>query len=288
MKKENSICAVIVSYEPDESIIRLYNSIKEQVNEIIIVDNASSCKQSKDILESLSKEVKIIYNDKNYGIAKALNQGAKYAIDNNYKWLLTLDQDSEFIEGTYKLLLSAYDKLSDKNKIMLIAPQYKEKIYCTNSHFILPDISKIKFKKSMDIITSGSLIKITAFDLIGLFEEKLFIDRVDFDFCIRIQKKGYICIVATNILFCHELAHPKRKFYFKNFNYSELRRYYIARNSVYLFKNNFFYAPFKMTIALIRCGIFFASVRILLFEKDKFKKIHNTYKGFIDGILNKY
>ena len=289
MRKETLICAVIVSYEPDESIIKLYKSIKEQVDEVLIVDNASSCKESKDILESLSKDVKIIYNDKNYGIAQALNQGAKYAIDNNYKWLLTLDQDSEFIPGTYSLLLNAYELLPDKNRTMLIAPQYKEKINIkTINNICLPDVKNIIWKNKSFIITSGSLIKTEVFNLIGFFEEKLFIDRVDFDFCLRVQKKGYLATIATNVLFAHELAQPEMKFYLRNFNYCSQRRYYISRNSVYLFKNHFFYAPLKMTMVLIRSGIFFASAKILLFERDKFKKIKNTYKGFIDGFLNKY
>ncbi len=289
MKKETAICAVIVSYEPDEAIIRLYDSICKQVDEVIIVDNASSCKTSKDILESLAEKVKVIYNDKNYGVAKALNIGAKYAIANNYKWLLTLDQDSEFIQGTYDLLLNAYELLPEKKRTMLIAPQYKEKINIKNLNDIcLPVVKNIIWQNKSFIITSGCLVKTEVFNLIGFFEEKLFIDRVDFDFCLRIQKKGYLAMIATNVFFAHELAHPEKKFYLKNFNYCAERRYYISRNSVYLFKNYFFYAPLTTTILLIRSGILFASVKILLFERDKFKKIKNTYKGFIDGFLNRY
>ena len=123
-----TICAVIVSYEPDESITQLYESIKNQVDEVIIIDNSSRNKNAKEILLNLSKKIKIIYNDKNYGVAKALNQGALYAIENNYKWLLTLDQDSEFLQGTYDLLLKSYEALPDKEKTALIAPSYIEKI----------------------------------------------------------------------------------------------------------------------------------------------------------------
>ena len=115
------ILAVIVSYNPDEAIISLYNSIKEQIDRLIIIDNSTTDIESKKHLQFLSdKGIQIIYNDKNYGIAKALNQGAKYAIDNDYKWLLTLDQDSEFLPNTYNSLLSSYNELSDKDKIMLI------------------------------------------------------------------------------------------------------------------------------------------------------------------------
>jgi rhamnosyltransferase len=284
---KKQICAVIVSYEPDESIIKLYKSIKEQVDEVLIVDNASSCKESKDILEILSKDVKIIYNDNNYGIAKALNQGAKYAIDNNYKWLLTLDQDSEFIQGTYSLLLNAYELLPDKNKTMLIAPQYKEKINIkTINNISLPDIKKITWKNKSFIITSGSLIKTEVFNLIGFFEEKLFIDKVDVDFCFKLKRKGYLCKISKNIFFLQQLGNPKYKFLFKIANLSPERRYYSSKNAVYMFKTYFFCCPFKTLIMLFRSSLLFAPLKILLFEKNKIKKIKNIYKGLIEGIFN--
>jgi len=289
MKKETTMCAVIVSYEPDEAIIRLYDSICKQVDAVIIVDNASIRKTSKDILESLAKKVKIIYNDKNYGVAKALNQGALYAIENNYKWLLTLDQDSKFSQGTYDLLIESYDTLPDKEKIMLIAPQYKEEIYSEETNiFSIPEIKNIIWEKQNFIITSGSLIKTEAFAKAGFFEEKLFIDKVDFDFCLKLAQKGFFSLIASNVYFSHRLSNPAIKSGIKIFNYPPVRRYYIARNSVFLFKKYFFYSPFSMTMTLVRSGIFFAALKILLFEKNKFEKIKNIYKGFIDGILNKY
>lgn len=293
MEKETEICAIIVSYEPDESIIRLYESIKKQVREVLIVDNASSCKKSEDILKCLSKDVKIIYNDKNYGVAKALNQGAKYAIDNNYKWLLTLDQDSEFIEGTYKLLLSSYEKLEDKDKVMLLAPQYKEKIdSCeikTNTqNCLLPSVENIIWKNTNFVITSGSLIKTEVFDLIGFFEEKLFIDKIDVDFCFKLRKKGYECKITSNVNFLHELGKPVYKSFLKIANLSPERRYYSSKNAVYMIRKYFFYAPFNMTFMLLRSSLLFAPLKILFFEKQKLIKIKKIYKGLIDGLLNRY
>jgi len=289
MTNQKSICAVIVSYEPDEAIIRLYDSVCKQADEIIIVDNASSCKTSKDILESLAEKVKVVYNDKNYGIAKALNQGALYAIENNYKWLLTLDQDSNFFQGTYDLLLKSYETLPDKEKIMLIAPQYKEKIYFEAANNVaFPDIKNIIWKKLNFIITSGSLIKTEVFAAAGFFEEKLFIDKVDFDFCLKLAQKGFLCLIASNVYFSHRLSNPTIKSGIKIFNYPPVRRYYIARNSVFLFKKYFVSYPFSMIMTLVRSGIFFAALKILLLENNRFQKIKNIYKGFIDGILNKY
>ena len=214
MENKKQILAVIVSYNPDDKIIRCYNSIKEQVDKVIIVDNFTTNDNSKKYLKQLSTEVEITYNEKNYGIAKALNQAAIYATDSGYKWLLTLDQDGQFFANTYNLLLASFDKMPDKEKTMLIAPQFKERIKCYDKNIVdynFTDIDKIKWKKEILIITSGSLIKTETFRQIGFFEEQLFMDRVDFDFCLRLNKHGYFSKVATNIIFVHEFGNENKK-----------------------------------------------------------------------------
>lgn len=172
MENKKEILAIIVSYNCDDKILRCYNSIKQQVDKVVIVDNFSQDEKSKQYLKQLSTEVEIIYNDSNYGIAKALNQAAKYAIDNNYKWLLTVDQDSEFLPDTYSLMLSSYEKMSDKDKTMLIAPQFKKRIEYTEDKKSYLQAYNIIWKKETNIITSGSLIKTEIFKKIGFFEEK--------------------------------------------------------------------------------------------------------------------
>ena len=291
MEKEKEILAVIVSYNCDDKIIRCYNSIKRQVNKVIIVDNFSQDENSKQYLKQLSTEAEIIYNDKNHGIAKALNQAAKYALDNGYKWLLTLDQDSEFLDNTYNLLLNSYEQMSDKEKIMLIAPQYKERIMFSDKdyhNYDSMDINKIKWKEEKLIITCGSLIKTELFRRIGFFEEKLFMDRVDFEFCLRLNKFGYISKIATNVYFLHEFGKENKKYGFKVSNYSAGRRYSIAKNSMYILKKYFFDYPLECLYLMLRSGCFVGFIKILLFEQNKIDKIKNIYKGVFDGILNRF
>lgn len=291
MENKKAILAVIVSYNPDDKIIRCYNSIKEQVDKIIIVDNCTKDENSKQYLKQLSTETEIIYNDKNYGIAKALNQAAKYALDNGYKWLLTLDQDSEFLPNTYKLLTQSYEQMPNKEKIMLIAPQYKERIYYShesNNDYGSMNINKIIWKKETLIITCGSLIKVQVFDNIGLFDEKLFMDRVDFEFCLRLNKCGYISKIAANVYFIHEFGKENKKYGFKVSNYSSNRRYSIAKNSIYIFKKYSFCYPKECLYLMLRSGCFVAFVKILLFEQNKIDKIKSIYKGLFDGILNRF
>ena len=72
--KKIRICAGIVTYNPDiELLIKNINAISDQVNKVIIVDNGS-INWNNWSNRILSKNVEIIRNRNNDGIAKALNQ----------------------------------------------------------------------------------------------------------------------------------------------------------------------------------------------------------------------
>jgi rhamnosyltransferase len=83
-------------------------------------------------------------------------------------------------------------------------------------------------------ITSGNLVKISVFKEVNYFEDKLFIDSVDFDFCFKLKEKGYILIEATSAKLLHSCgsAAEKRLLFFKTgyTNHNYLRRYYTTRN----------------------------------------------------------
>lgn len=290
MENKLSICAVIISYEPDEQTIRLIDSIDKQVSEIVIVDNFSRSESSKAVLKTLAdRSIKIIYNDGNYGVAKALNQGVEYALSKKYEWILTLDQDSEFYPNTYDLLLQGYETLENKDMVMLIAPKPVERNFLKDcaTPFNVKNSRDIRWKNTVLNLTSGSLIKAEAFGRIGFFEEKLFIEQVDNDFCCRLGKKGYGIKVASNIRFMHKLGNASKKLFFTLRNHNPKRKYYLARNSAYIFKKHFFYAPYT-TIRCLLGGTILGWIKILLFEDSKTDKIRSGIKGFIDGVMDKY
>lgn len=282
---KHSIYAIIVSYEPNSSLIRLYESIKNQVDEIVIIDNNSRNTESIRILKELEiKNISIIYNKENLGIAAALNQGVKVAIDKKYKWILTLDQDSEFLPTTYKSLLESYETLEDKDKTMIIAPKAIERINLKKND--LSDSKKVVWNDVILNLTSGSLIKTESFDKVGLFDDKLFIEQVDNDFCYRLIKNEYKIKVAQNINFIQEIGSAKKICGCIVRNHNPERKYYLSRNVAIMLKRYFFTAPYT-TLRYFLGGTIFGWIKILLFEKDKCKKILNGFKGFIDGVFKK-
>jgi rhamnosyltransferase len=69
-------------------------------------------------------------------------------------------------------------------------------------------------------------------------------------------------------------------------NYPPVRSYYITRNYLYLFKNYFFLFP-------IECSFFFRQLighltGIILFEKQKKKKITMIVQGIFHFLINRF
>ena len=49
------------------------------------------------------------------------------------------------------------------------------------------------------------MMPVSAIQIIGAFDESLFIDRVDTDFCLRARRKGMVIIQSPAVLF-HSLG----------------------------------------------------------------------------------
>ena len=92
--QKDNICGIIVTYHPDDDFHQRVSAIVDQVNHVIIVDNASG-PNVQELLGKLGARPNItsILNQENLGIAAAMNQGFEWAQENNYAWVLTLDQD---------------------------------------------------------------------------------------------------------------------------------------------------------------------------------------------------
>ena len=282
----SSICAIIVTYNIGKDIHRCFNSIKNQVNEIVIVDNGSS-NETINELQNLEKinNVKIVYNSQNKGIAYALNQGVQYAISKSYEWVLTLDHDSEATSDMIDNMLKAYKSLPEdiKSKVMIVTPSYIERALSdglpirTDSQPLIRDIDSEK--------SSGSLIKFQLFNNIGLYKESLFIDYVDHEFCLRTRKQGYRIISVSNANLLHSSGSLKKgNFFGKKFvysNYPPIRRYYITRNRILVWKRYFHYfqgwVMRDMVMSIKDMG------KIIFYEQEKLTKIGMIWKGILDS-----
>lgn len=274
--------AGIVLYNPDINRMKEnINAIINQVDYVILVDNGSKNKSDIEavIEHSFHNSDKLIINlsQKNNGIAWALNQIFKIAEEQSVKWVLTLDQDSVCPSDIIEKYIN-YSSSISKNKIGILCPTIVDK----NAGILEGDVHKTEEIKRC--ITSGSFTSLAAWKQLGGFDEKMFIDGVDFDFCDRLRMNGYKIIRIGSICLTHELGKiTTHRFLFKTVkvqNHSALRKYYIVRNRFYVSRKE------KNTFAIITSFFFVVkfSATIVLFEKNRRKKLKAVFKGMCDGL----
>lgn len=294
MEKKDIVC-IIITYNIGNKIFKCYNSIKSQVDKIIIIDNGSS-KDTIDSLVEIEKDyfTQVIYNNKNLGIAEALNIGVRVAQSYGYKWILTMDNDSEATEGMIDSMICTYNSISIKEKkdIVSIGANFIETAY-ENTQYITKSTSGVsKFTYEDILITSGNLVRLDIFNRIGYFKSDYFIDSVDYEFCLRIIKNSYKIIKIDNALLKHKIGDGiEKKIFFKTIhssNHSAIRRYYITRNALDLYENyKDLDVDYVKEIKLMLLKMF---IKIILVEKDKFNKLKYGIKGYMDykkGIYGK-
>ncbi|MDR1941886.1 MAG: glycosyltransferase [Endomicrobium sp.] len=288
-----TVCAVIVSYNCDK-IFRCYESVKEQADFIVIVDNATSDASIIAKLQSLANtdaKLKLILSLQNLGIAWALNKGVAYAKERQCDWLLTLDQDSQLPPQTVANMLKFYSALPNEKKetAAVLGCKYIERGFLVNNMQDLTqwDAESEPFKENNLMVTSGNFVKMPVFEKTGLFEEKLFIDYVDIEFYYRVLKAGFKNYEAQNVFILHEFGNSQKKLGFHITNQPPFRRYYIARNGFYFFKEFLFIYPCRALRVLFGATLGGAA-KILLFEKDKLKKFKYILRGLKDALSGKY
>ena len=229
--KHMDISAGIVIFNPD------INRLKENISAVIVqcahvylVDNGSNnIDEVKKLLNQYNhSKVSVLCNMENQGIAKALNQLASEAQKGGFDWILTLDQDSVAPSN----IIEEFEKYTNNLNTGMLCP-----VICDRNKGVVVE-AKDNYKEIDECITSGSLLNIKAWRKIGGFDESMFIDGVDFDICYRLRKNGYKILCIQSVVLLHELGRiVYHRFIFWKVlvkNHSAFRKFYIARNTVYL------------------------------------------------------
>lgn len=272
--KQNTF-VLIVTYNPDFRLCKSINVVRTIFDNIIVVDN-NSVSDVKLLLKDIS--LTFIQNEKNLGIAKALNIGAEFAISHGAEWLLMLDQDT----------IPRPDILSIYESVYLNYP-HKEKIGQIGISFFRNKPIKGIYKNVTTLITSGTLLSLDAYKVIGAFRNDFFIDCVDFEFSLRIKKNGFVNLQSPIVAIDHRLGFEKNNkvlfLSFKSSNHPPLRRYFMARNHLVITKLYFFSFPYWVA----KKNFFFIKslLNIILVDDQKNDKMKKTLLGLKDGIQNR-
>lgn len=247
------IAAGIVLFNPDDMsrTIACLSSISAQLERIYIFDNSTEPTDQMNL-----ENVVYLTENRNTGIAHAMNRIMEQAESDGYEWVVTMDQDSILPDG----LIAAYaDTIQKTERLGIVCPQV------IDSRRAYMELKKEPDEEFVDFcITSASCTSVEVWRRIGKFDEWLFIDLVDNEFCKRLTVSGYSILRLNKMVLNQEFGKivPKsprqQKFWIKvskflrnqnfaKFSYkkyvSPMRVYYTNRNIIYVNRKMKEYGP---------------------------------------------
>ncbi len=232
------IAACVILYEPPEHIAANINSYIDFIDKLYIIDNTENKNRDYQFLSGDHSEIVFIHDGNNEGISKRLNQACTLALMSGFDYLLTMDQDSHFSEAAISFYKRCVEDYANKDKVSMFGINHEEQSSQMNCIH----------EKSRLLITSGSIINLNVYKNVGDFDENLFIDFVDIEYCFRSILKGYNIISFPHIFLHHKLGETLEKRSLKTLQktkrtfHSPVRLYYMARNFLYVrskYKNEF-------------------------------------------------
>lgn len=272
-----NIAAVVILYYPEESIVRNIDSYLPFVQKLYILDNSENA--SFQLSGSFSSTGKIIYRSdgENKGIAIRLNEAVQLAGTDGFDYLLTMDQDSFFDGKNIQNYLRCVQGFEDPQNVSVFGLSFETR----NSSF-----ENCNSREVMHLITSGSLINLAVNKVVGPFDENLFIDEVDFEYCLRSVQKGFKNICFANIFLDHQLGKSSTHRSFKNAAkttrslHAPERIYYMVRNFFYLQEK--YHDVFSQEMNLRKRILLNRLKNNILYNHRRFNVFQNIIKGYND------
>ena len=274
------VCAITITWNPDLDMLRRQlRSLSGQCR-VVVVDNGSAGDMEQSIGELCTEHAaSFLALHDNYGIARAQNAGVAFA-RNRYagcEYLLFLDHDSVPDSGFVDVLLAQYIALDKDGKTGAVGPAIFEPRAgtCYGFHVIrglrylrvLPADMKQDAIECATINSSGTLCALAVFDAVGEYDERLFIDHVETEWCFRARQAGYRHYGVRTVMMPHHMGDAVMTFRLPGKTVTmpyrnPLRHRYLMRNSVLLLKRPYiplvwkFYCVAKLVYTLLLFGFF--------------------------------
>ena len=208
---------VIVTYHPDMNQLALrLNALGTEVC-IAVVDNTPCRADGRDAfqlttsLQTLFCQPNIAYLPMhcNTGIACAQNEGIRWLMERQCSHVVFFDQDSLYTLEYVQAIVAEYIRISQLHpQLGILGPRVYNlangEEYRSAVHTDVP--SADGFVPRRDIISSGSCLSMDKLRSIGMMDEVLFIDYVDFEYSWRAAGKGLVCGITTAVQLNHKVG----------------------------------------------------------------------------------
>ena len=273
---------VVVLFDPNEENINNLAQFTTLGVKVCAVDNSAYG-------NVIPENYHYIHNNNQGGIAGAFNKGITYLLQNGCDFIFTFDQDSVLPHNFFD---SMRDFIS-KNIAKMVVPDFIDTNSRTHASFINLDKWSYKVtrtdKNTAFAISSGMGFDTSVWALIGPFTEDYIIDHVDTEICLKALRNNISIFVNYDICLEHQIGNRSvHKFLgvtFKPNHHNYKRKYYIVRNGTHLSLKylidypSYFFMNFLRIVHELLC--------VVLYEKDKLRKLRYMLKGLFHAICGK-
>ena len=297
-----SIAVILVNwkkYNLTSNCIDSLNKSNYKNFKIILVDNEYSEKSLID-LRNKHKELIVFKEKNNLGFAGGNNIGIRYALENDYDYIMLLNNDTEVKENFILPLVERIEKDHSLGAVQPLILNFSNKSIIWNAGGKLNKFlgltstrlnnnklnSSIVFDDYTDWISGCCiLIKSEILTKVGLLDEKFFNYYEDVDWSLRMKNLGYdLGFVKESIIYHHGSSSSKNKKTKEGVISSKIH-YFNIRNHILLLKKhknlfNFFGIVFFQIIKTTSYIFYFLI-------KFRFNKLTMVLKGLKHGLNNK-
>ncbi len=282
----------------------MFQTLQQAVDYIILVDNTEHgtywindlYRQNPDTSTRCSG-VKCFQPFKNLGVASAQNLAVDFVVqhfDDDNK-VIFFDQDSVISPDLPACLAQAFERLSLTTMVAAVGPSFVDE----QKSFVYPQVNWSKsgiFQRFIpdpsehhqpvcSLISSGMLTNVRCLKDIGGYDDSLFIDYVDTDWCLKAQSKNYELYIIPSIQMQHAIGSKSIRVLGRNLSvHSAVRRYYMIRNSFFMLRKP--YVAKRLALSFIYRTSVHHFILIML-TPSRCAQLSAFFRGLINGIRHK-
>jgi len=295
----SKVSSITVAFNPNpKRLAEQIRALQGEVGEVVIVDNGSDAAVAK-LPELAGMAMRVISLPDNRGVAHGFNAGIAAARDRGAEFVLLLDDDSVPIAGMVKELLAACrgrELVEGSPPIAAVGPRIQDARdsldypfirlgWIHNSHIRCGSVEGEVIACDF-LISSGSLVPMSAFAAVGEFDEGLFIDSVDLEWCCRARSRGLALYGVCAARLDHRLGDRRQAVLnaFELVVHSPERIYYMTRNRFLLYKRP--YMPLKWKVKdMLRWIAKFSATVLLIAPRAEYARM--TIRAIRDAIIGR-
>lgn len=276
---------VFACYEPSTDLLDRVVTAARLVEHVFVVDDGSRVVDPSfyQPLQAYSN-VTVMTKSVNRGIAHSLNLGFSAAVTAGARFVMSLDQDTVVDESVFGAMNAAVEELERAHPRAwgAVGPGV-----ISGMRYHTDSIAGLR--PTPEIIQSVAVFNAEGLRAAGLADESLVIDSVDTDLCLRLRAHGYQVFADDRVYITHPIGRGG-SFHILGrrvsvTHHSPLRRYYITRNRLEMFRRYGLQERRWLLVSLRRFVV--ATVLALTIERARRAKLRAVVAGTRDFLLGR-